>query len=185
MELTLASGNPHKADELTELLPSFSIILPKEKIPVEETGDTFFANSEIKAQSYHEKFNTPALADDSGLIVDALPGELGVKSARFGGDGLSDQDRTNLLLQKMEGVKNRSACFICVLCFYISSTERFFFEGRLQGKISLEARGEKGFGYDPVFIPRSKKDTLAMLPQWKKENSHRAKAARAALKFFK
>ena len=99
------------------------------------------------------KYGKPALADDSGLIVEALPGKLGIHTARYGGDGLSDRERWELLLNEMGEIEepNRSAFFCCVLCFYFSEDEIFFFEGRLQGKIGTSAKNVGGgFGYDPV-----------------------------------
>ena len=132
----------------------------------------------------------PVMADDSGLVVQALPNQLGIHTARFGGEGLSSFERNKLLINAMSSfsqLEERSAYFICVLCFYFSEEEFFFFEGRLEGNIDTEIKGEMGFGYDPVFIPTQSKESLslAMLPSWKREHSHRALACQHAQKFFK
>ena len=188
MNLFLASGNPHKAKEFKELLDEklFTIISAPQSIPVKEDGDTFLENSRQKAEVYYRKFKKSTLADDSGLVVEALPHELGVRSARLGGKGLSDKDRVELLLQKLQSFEEdkRKASFVCVLCFYLNPKELFFFEGHLNGRIAKEAQGEEGFGYDPVFLPENLKSTLAMNPDWKKQHSHRAKACQRACDFF-
>lgn len=188
MKVLLASGNAHKAEEFAELFDSeiIQVQAASEKIDVIEDGETFFANARKKAEAYFKKYNKPVMADDSGLVVEALPDELGLYSARFGGEGLTDKQRAELLLEKMKGVEVRSAYFICVLCFYLSAEEVYFFEGRMDGVIGDEYKGEFGFGYDPVFIPvhHDGYDTLAMIPKWKKENSHRSQACVAAQSFF-
>lgn len=190
LEITLASGNAHKAEEFASLFPGnvLSIVAASEKIEVIEDGATYRENALKKAMGYYEKFKCPVMSDDSGLDVEALPGELGIHTARFGGDNLSSQERNALLLKKLEGKEGeeRRAQFVCVLCFYLSPEEIFFFEGRLKGEISLEQQGEEGFGYDPVFFPEKAPEgkTLAEVPDWKGLNSHRSLACQAALKFF-
>ncbi|OUR93694.1 non-canonical purine NTP pyrophosphatase, RdgB/HAM1 family [Halobacteriovorax marinus] len=189
MKFILASGNPHKAEEFSELLDKdvIEVIAASEKLEVEENGKTYNENAFLKAKAYYDKFQVPVLADDSGLNVAALPEVLGIHSARYGGDGLNDQDRANLLLKNMEEQENRDAYFTCVLCFYISPQEIFFFEGRLSGLIGKEYKGEHGFGYDPVFhgLGPHVNESVAEVPEWKHENSHRAHACKSALKFFK
>ena len=155
--LILASGNAHKAGELADLFDPALITVSSapEKVAVEENGKSFEQNAYLKAAAYHQKFRRPTLADDSGLEVPALPGLLGIHSARFGGENLNDRERTQKLLEKLadkEGAE-RSARFVCALCFYFSEQEFFFFEGRMEGQIGTEDRGTHGFGYDPVFIP--------------------------------
>ncbi len=182
----LASGNAHKSEEFNTL---FDVELmgakaADQKIEVDETGETFNENAFLKAQAYYEKYQRPVISDDSGLVVQALPGELGVKSARFGGEGLSDTRRTALLLEKLQDAKDRSAYFVCVLCFYLNPKEVFFFEGRCMGSIASKMTGDQGFGYDPVFIPEGQKLSFAQDAEWKKANSHRAKAVSQAQKFF-
>lgn len=187
----LASGNEHKAEEFSKLFSPeiIKITASPKKVEVVEDGATFRENALKKAEGFFQALNSPVMADDSGLVVSYLPDELGIHTARFGGDGLVASERNQLLLERMKGVEGqtRQAYFICVLCFYISPKEIFFFEGRCNGQIAHEERGDKGFGYDPVFIPDGVDGelTLAELPEWKNENSHRAIACREAFKFFK
>lgn len=197
MEFMLASSNAHKAQELCELAEGSGIVVKAsvEKLTVIEDGISFQENAFKKAMAYFSKFQRPILADDSGLVVRYLPEELGVHSARFGGDGLSDEERARLLLKKLEGVEGqgeRAAYFVCHLCFVFSEKEVYFFEGRMNGEIAWAYRGSDGFGYDPVFVPEGQdsKDgqidkTLAELPEFKKQKSHRAIAMRYAKEFFK
>ena len=209
LELTVASGNSHKVEEFKKLFlnlgDSFSIIKSPKKIDVPETGSTYAENAFLKAKGHYDVLKRPVMSDDSGLEVRELPGELGIHSARFGGDGFTDSDRVKLLLEKLKGIpeEKREATFTCVLCFYLGPEETFFFEGKLNGSISEFISGENGFGYDPVFVPKDvnfdelksqgieikrnseKTLTLATIPSWKELHSHRAKAAYQAVKFFK
>jgi len=188
MELILASGNKHKAQEFQDLFAQapFKIAATATTLNVVENGSTFYENAFLKAQAYYQKFKAPVLADDSGLNVAALPQELGLKTARFGGDGLSAQERCELLLKKLIDVTSRDAYFICVLCFFLNPDEVFFFEGRLSGSIGHALDGEDGFGYDPVFLPEGLAGkTLAAEAVWKSKHSHRALAVSRALEFFK
>ncbi|WP_127718376.1 non-canonical purine NTP pyrophosphatase [Halobacteriovorax sp. HLS] len=189
MKFILASGNTHKAQEFSELLDPniLEVSAASEKLEVEENGVSYNENAFLKAKAYYDRFQLPVLSDDSGLNVAAIPNELGIHSARFGGDGLTDKDRALLLLEKMKNIDNRDANFTCVLCFYLNPQEIFFFEGRLQGKIGREYLGEHGFGYDPIFhgLGPFEDQTVAQVPEWKHENSHRSKACKSALKFFK
>ncbi|MBH48413.1 MAG: non-canonical purine NTP pyrophosphatase [Halobacteriovorax sp.] len=184
----LASGNAHKAEEFAELLSPeiVKVEAAEQKLDVVEDGESFQANALLKAQAYYQKFKVPVMADDSGLVVEALPGELGIHSARFGGEGLSDTDRVNLLLEKLKGVEERSAYFVCQLCCYFSPKEIYFFEGRLSGEIGHAPKGEHGFGYDPVFIPtKAGADvSFASDPEFKAKYSHRAVACQHAQSFF-
>ena len=184
----LATGNIHKLVEFTSLFNKniINLELSPKNLDIVESGETFQENALLKARGYFEEFKKPTLADDSGLVVEALPGELGIYSARYGGEGLSDEERVDLLLTSMKGSFRRSCYFICILCFCLKPDEIFFFEGRLQGNIAEEKRGEDGFGYDSIFIPlKSDGDkTLAELPEWKCLNSHRSKASKEAESFF-
>jgi len=187
MKFLLASTNSHKLKELMDL--GLDLEQAPKDLGIIESGLTFYENAKIKAQGYFEHFKKPALADDSGIIVEALPDELGVSSARFGGGTLTDLEKNQLLLKKLEGIEDRKAYFVCVLCFYLNPNEIFFFEGRLNGSISKEIKGDKGFGYDPVFIPEefvgsSEVLTLAMIPDYKSKNSHRVKALNISIQFF-
>ncbi|MFI5390425.1 MAG: non-canonical purine NTP pyrophosphatase [Bacteriovoracales bacterium] len=187
MKFLLASTNSHKLKELTDL--GLDLESAPKDLGIIESGLTFYENAKIKAQGYYDHFKKPTLADDSGIIVEALPNELGVSSARFGGGSLTDLEKNQLLLKKLEGIEDRKAYFVCVLCFYLNPNEIFFFEGRLNGSISKEIKGDKGFGYDPVFIPEefvgsSEVLTLAMIPDYKSKNSHRVKALNLSIQFF-
>jgi XTP/dITP diphosphohydrolase len=185
----LASGNAHKAEEFKELFQGTLTIGPAPKsIEVDETGKTFTENAFLKAKAYFDTFKSPALADDSGLVVEALPEILGIHSARFAPEFPDYSDKCKKLIELLEAKDNHSAYFVCVLCFYISPDEVYFFEGRVHGVIGKALRGQHGFGYDPVFIPERKEGdglSLAELPEWKNEFSHRAKASQSALNFFK
>lgn len=191
INLLLASGNPHKAEELTGLLGAeyFKIEVSADKIDVNETGATYTENALLKAEAYYKKYKRPVLSDDSGLNVDALPDELGIRSARFGGPGLDDSGRADALLKRMSEIslEKRKAHFTSVLCFYFCPDEIFFFEGKLHGHIGEKKMGSGGFGYDPVFHPNGENNekTVAMIPEWKAKNSHRANACKMATKFFK
>ncbi|MBT3584225.1 MAG: non-canonical purine NTP pyrophosphatase [Halobacteriovoraceae bacterium] len=191
LELLLASGNPHKAQEFAALFDRqlLSVNAAPSKIEVLEDGETYFENALKKATDYYSQFKVPVISDDSGLTVEALPGELGIFSARFGGPGLSDEQRVEHLLEKLGELEceKRNAYFSCVLCFYLGPEEIYFFEGRLDGAIATEASGEEGFGYDPVFIPKNLKSrqSVACDPGWKAANSHRALACQKANLFFK
>ena len=182
----LASSNVHKSEELNKLFDRelLAIKAAEIKISVEENGLTFNDNALLKAEAYYQKYKCPIVADDSGIIVNAIPEELGVTSARFGGEGLDDAGRSELLLKKLSDKSDRSAYFVCVLCFYLSPEEIFFFEGRCHGNITTEFQGNKGFGYDPIFKPIGHNFTFAADPNWKEINGHRAKAVAHAQTFF-
>jgi XTP/dITP diphosphohydrolase len=191
LDLILASGNAHKASEFATLFAGKINVKPApNSIDVIEDGVTYQENALIKARAYYEKFSAPALADDSGLTIEALPDILGVQSARFMPEAAEYQKKCEEILRRLNEAspQQRQAHFTCVLCFYLSPTEVFFFEGKVHGVIGESYRGDGGFGYDPIFVPtRSENDgkTLAELPIWKNENSHRARAAVSAMSFFK
>jgi len=184
----LGSGNAHKAQEFKELFRDTLVIEAAPRtLEVDETGATFTENAFLKAKAYFETYKTPALADDSGLVVEALPEILGVQSARFAPELPDYKDKNLKLLELLAPHSERKAYFVCVLCFYSGPEEYFFFEGRVHGVIGTQRKGTDGFGYDPVFVPdRPENDgkTLAELPEWKNSHSHRAKAVQAALSFF-
>lgn len=189
MKILIASGNNHKVEEFNQLfadLTEVSFVAAPEKLEVEEDGATYFENAYKKADAYYKKFQCPVLSDDSGLDVETLPDDLGIKSARFGGSGLDDKGRAMLLLKKLDGNENRKAKFTCVLCLYLSEDEQYFFEGHVPGEIGKQYRGNEGFGYDPVFIPLKGQvgATLAEQSEWKMKNSHRAAASKFLMDFF-
>lgn len=186
----LASGNKHKAEEFKELFEGkMGVNASPGTLEVDETGKTFTENALLKAKAYFDVYKVPTLADDSGLMLEAFPELLGVQSARFAPDLKEYSDKCNRILDfyHEKNPTSRNAYFVCVLCFYCSADEYYFFEGRVHGVIGEKLQGSKGFGYDPIFIPERKENdgaTLAELPEWKNEFSHRAKASRAALAFF-
>lgn len=188
----LASGNDHKAMEFSGLFSSsrVKIIAAEEKIDVIEDGETFRQNALLKAQAYFKQYNRPVMADDSGLVINNIPEIMGIHSARFGSAGSDFPQKCRELIDLLDQKKllsqdERSAYFVCVLCFYVSENEIFYFEGKLTGHIGNEAQGDQGFGYDPIFIPsKLENKTLAEDPDWKSLNSHRCKAVNTAIKFF-
>ena len=184
MKIVLASGNPGKAREVRAALLGMGVelLLPHEagiEFDVEETGSTYAENALIKARAACEASGLPALADDSGVEVDALPGELGVRSARFGGDVLDDSGRNALLLEKMREVPEaeRGARYACVLAFVKPDGWFGFFEGVLGGRILRAPRGEGGFGYDPLMYLPEHGCAVSELPlDLKNRISHRGLA---------
>ncbi len=185
----LASGNAHKAEEFKELFHGvLQISAAPKTLEVDETGKTYTENAFLKAKAYYDTYQVPALADDSGLNIEALPEILGVQSARFAPEFSDYKDKCQKVISLLSEKENRQAYFVCVLCFYLSPEEVYFFEGRVHGTIGFELKGTQGFGYDPIFIPERKEEdgkSLAELPEWKNEFSHRAKASQSALNFFK
>lgn len=146
---------------------------------VEEDGATFEENALKKARETARLTGIPAMADDSGLEVDALGGEPGIYSARYGGEGATDLDRNRLVLEKMQGIPDgkRTARFICVIAIVIPGGEERLARGTCEGEISREMRGDHGFGYDPVFYLPDRGATMAEIPLIEKNIiSHRARA---------
>lgn len=181
--VTLASRNPGKLAELAALcrgvlelrLPPEGLTLPE----IEEDQETYLGNAEKKARAVARVVGGPALADDSGLEVDALGGAPGVRSARYGGPGLDDAGRIALLLRELGNATNRRARFRCALVLAVSEEETIAAEGVLEGTIAHAPRGTGGFGYDPVFVLPDGR-TLAEVPAEEKNRiSHRAVAMRA------
>ena len=179
----MATKNQNKLREFREILEGIELVSESElgvDIDVEETGLTFEENSMLKAKAVYEKTGLPSLADDSGLSVDALSGEPGVYSARYGGEGLDDKGRVRLLLKNMEGIpgEKRGASFICAITM-VSDKGIVTANGECRGEILTEPVGENGFGYDPVFYVREYgKTTAQMSAEEKNSISHRGKALR-------
>lgn len=182
--IVFASANAGKAREFEAILgDEFEIILQGELgiESVEETGTTFEANSLLKARHAAAASGLPALADDSGIEVDALQGQPGVHSARYAGEGASDADNLQKLLDEMRDVPNgqRAARFRCVVTYVQSATDAgpLVADGRWEGSIARAASGSEGFGYDPVFIDAASGLTSAQLsPEEKNARSHRGQA---------
>lgn len=191
MRVVLASNNKNKLREMAQILKPFGMEVVSQKdagadFEVEENGTTFRENSEIKASAVYEKLNMPVIADDSGLVVDALGGAPGVYSHRFAGENASDKDRSLKVLSELENIPKdkRSARFICEICYIDENGEKHFFSGSCEGFIGNEERGENGFGYDPIFCVGDK--TLAeMTDDEKNKISHRGNALRLFNKYLK
>ena len=185
MKVVLASKNPHKLVEINKITEKFGIELVLQSelgidLDVEETGTTFEENSFIKAEAVMKATGLPALADDSGIAVDALNGEPGIYSARYGFDeNLDDWGRLLLLLKNTEHVPDgqRQAQFVCVITMVTPDGQVIQSRGEIHGELLREARGENGFGYDPIFYyPPYGKTTAEMSPEDKNQVSHRANA---------
>lgn len=182
MNLLVATTNQGKIKEIKDILSSLGItvITPPEinlQIEVKEDGATFAENASIKARAWSEASGMPALADDSGLCVDALGGRPGVLSARFAGPDADDSDNITLLLESLKGKEDRSARFVCAVALATVTGELITAGGEYEGVITHEPAGDKGFGYDPVFFDPSSGRTFAQLtPEEKNTRSHRRKA---------
>ncbi len=181
----LASGNLHKLREFREATAGRGLtVLGADEVgglpPVVEDGRTFAENAIKKATEVARRFDLPVIADDSGLSVSALGGAPGVRSARYAGPAASDRENLEKLLAEMRGVEDRRACFVCVLAVATRTGLHGTLEGRVEGRIARIARGERGFGYDPVFIPEGFEQTFAELPAAAKHRiSHRGRALQA------
>jgi XTP/dITP diphosphohydrolase len=196
MKILLATQNLGKFREIKRMLEPLSVevILPQEKLNVEEKGNSFMENAYIKAMAYFEKYRIPTLADDSGLVVPSLGGYPGVFSSRFysidwGGreEVQTSEDEANIrkLLRLMKNVSDRRAYFKAVLCLVLEEGLNIFSEGTCEGEIAHSPRGSGGFGYDPIFKPKFYEKTMAELsPQEKDLISHRGKALRKLKEFL-
>lgn len=188
MRYLLCSGNPGKVKEIRELLPPgielatlADFNLPKD---LPETGRTFAENALQKARLGHQESGLPAIADDSGLEVEALGGAPGVDTAFYAGAEKDDKANVAKLLRELEGVADRRARFRTVIALVDGEGEHLF-EGEVQGRIALEARGANGFGYDPVFMPESSEFTFGELPaETKNAISHRSHAVWKLARFL-
>lgn len=190
MELILASNNQGKLREIRQLLAPLGLKVKTAaqagfSEDVEETGDTFEANANLKACTVAQALGLPALADDSGLAVEALGGAPGVYSARYAGPGASDAERSAKLLRELAEVpeEKRAAAFVCVMACCLPSGQVLTAQGRLEGRIALEPAGSNGFGYDPVFELPERGCTVAQLSAEEKNAiSHRGRALRELAK---
>ena len=182
MKFVLASQNKHKLVEMDAILSNYGVevVLQSElgvHIDVEETGTTFAENAMLKAKAVMEATGLPAIADDSGVCVDALNGAPGIYSARYGGEGLDDIARYRLLLANMSGQTNRAAHFTSAIACIFPNGDTLEAEGICPGTIAFAPMGNGGFGYDPVFfLPQLKKTYAQLTPEEKAEVSHRGKA---------
>ena len=156
--IVIASNNAGKLREIRDILQplGFTVVSQREagiSIEVEENGETFAENAALKARAVYKALHCPVIADDSGLLVDALDGAPGVHSHRFAGEGATDADRNAKLLELLDGVpaEKRTARFECVLCYVDAAGETHFFSGTCEGRIGTAPAGKNGFGYDPLF----------------------------------
>ena len=180
MKVFIATGNKKKIDEIKPLLKDFEVLSIADGInipEVEENSDTFEGNSQKKALEIAKFLNMVAIADDSGLMVDALEGAPGVYSARYAGENANDSDNNKKLIQNLKGIGNRKAKFVSVISVAKPNGEVHSFRGEVEGLILDEARGNSGFGYDPYFYYVAYGKTFAELELSEKNAiSHRARA---------
>ena len=185
MKLVLASKNQKKLKELRDILSAQGVEVVSEAevgvdVDVEETGTTFAENAYLKAHAVMEATGLPAVADDSGLCVDALNGAPGVYSARYGGPELDDVGRYRLLLENMRGQLDRRCKFVSAICCCFPDGSKVEAEGACAGTLAYAPRGEDGFGYDPIFfLPEQKKTFAQLTAEEKNAISHRGKALAA------
>lgn len=188
----VATGNPGKLREVSSILEGmpFEVVSLKDlsiSMEVEETGETFEENAILKATAYCERAGMLTMSDDSGLVVDSLGGRPGVLSARYGGEGLTDEERVELLLGELEGVawEERTARFRCVIALAWPEGRVETVDGVVEGVIQYEPEGENGFGYDPVFHLPQRGCTMAQLETSDKNRiSHRGQAVMKAAKLL-
>lgn len=185
MKLVLASDNKNKLREFRTLFENFGVELISKAESgfteeVEETGETFAENARIKAEAVMRATGLAAIADDSGLCVDALNGAPGVYSARYGGEGLDDRGRYMLLLSSLRGAPTRAAHFACAVACAFPNGDTLTAEGDCHGTIAFAPMGDGGFGYDPIFFVPSLRKTFAQLTAEEKNAiSHRGNALRS------
>lgn len=192
MKILLATNNRDKRREISGVLSSdrIELVFPESlaKTPpfVVEDGFSYEENSLKKARAFSLWAGMSALADDTGLEISSLSGEPGVFSARYAGEKASYEDNVRLLLENLKDQSDRKAKFVCVICLYTFLKESFFFRGEIEGSISFLPSGNKGFGYDPVFVPDGHGVSFAEMPEeLKNKISHRAKALEAFSRWLK
>jgi XTP/dITP diphosphohydrolase len=186
-ELAVASRNAHKLREIARICAAWPVIWttvesdPREFPDVEETGDTYLENALLKARAVSEALGLPALADDSGIEVDALGGAPGPRSARYAGEGATDGQNLRRLVQSLAGIpgSGRTARYRCVAVVAWPGGPEVHAEATSEGTLITKARGERGFGYDPIFVPAGWDRTMAELTDGEKDRiSHRGRALR-------
>jgi len=186
----LASGNAHKIEELRQVLAPLNIELKStqdvsDPMDVEEDQPDLKGNALKKAKAWYDEMGLPSIADDTGLEVEALGGAPGVYSARYAGENPSYDDNVEKLLRELKGKENRKAQFRTVIAF-VDGDKELFFEGVCKGEINQERRGEKGFGYDPVFVPEGYQETFAELSSEEKNKiSHRGRAVQKFIEYLR
>ncbi len=189
MELVFATNNKNKLKEIEDLLPESFHIKGLSHFDfyddIPETGSTLEDNARQKSIFIHKKFKVNCFSDDTGLEIDALNGEPGVYSARYAGEQRDSLENMNLVLKKLDGVSSRKARFRTVISLILEEKE-YLFEGIVEGDIATEPKGDKGFGYDPIFTPTGYAKTFAELGLGEKNKiSHRAVAFNKLIDFLK
>ncbi len=185
MKAVFASRNPHKAEQVARLLPDIELVSLADVAPdldLPEPHDTFRDNALEKARRVADATHSPAIADDSGIEVDALEGAPGVRSARFAGEDATDEDNNRKLVDLMRDVpeNDRTCRYKCVAVLVAPDGRELIAEGSCEGRVILEGRGELGFGYDPHVIPEGETRTMGEIPlEEKLKFSHRGRAFRA------
>jgi XTP/dITP diphosphohydrolase len=185
VRFVLATRNAHKLRELAAVLAPHDLEpLPREVELPEETGTSFAENALLKASAAAAATGRPAIADDSGIVVEALGGAPGIYSARYAGEGATDEQNLAKLLDELRDRSDRRAAYVCALALVDPRGGQEVFEGRCEGTLSADPRGTGGFGYDPAFVPDDRPPgdarTMAELaPEEKDAISHRGRAARA------
>ena len=187
-KLVFATQNEGKYNEVKKLIPSVIRLLSLDDLnfcgEIEETGKTLKQNAKIKSDFIYKNYNTNCFADDSGLEIDSLKGLPGVYSARFAGNNCKSQDNIEKVWRLLTGYKNTNAKLKSVFSLNING-KTFFFEGKIEGKIIFDQRGQNGFGYDSIFIPNGHKKTFAELDLIEKNKiSHRSKALKKLIIFL-
>lgn len=187
MDILLASHNQHKYQEIKAILKATKLNLLSlsdlnDHDEVEETGQSFEENAYLKANYYYQKYHMPVIADDSGLVT-SLDGKPGIFSSRYSGLNATDLENNLKLLFDLKNITDRSAYFICVICF-IFHDQVYYFTGKLTGKIAYDMRGEEGFGYDPLFILPDGSRLSELKIQEKNKISHRSQALNQWFKFL-
>jgi XTP/dITP diphosphohydrolase len=190
MKLLIATGNSHKLEEFRRILAPLGIeaVSPADvnaSVDVDETGETFEANAELKARAFYKATGLPSVADDSGLCVDAMDGRPGVLSARYMGD-VSHEEKIKGILREMIGIpdEERAAQFVAAICCVIDDDTTLAVRGECEGRIGYAPRGHDGFGYDPIFYVGER--SFAELSDGEKDaQSHRGKALRAFAEMLK
>lgn len=186
-EICFVTSNNNKIKEVQSLIKNQKLISLKDlnfNQEIKETESTIKKNSFIKADFIFNKYGVNCFSDDSGLQVDALDNQPGVKSARYAGKNASSNDNVDLLLENLKDIKDRRAKFITFICLIINSDVKFF-EGMIRGNITHTRRGDNGFGYDPIFAPDGYKKTFAEMPfEYKNSISHRAIATKKLIKYL-
>jgi XTP/dITP diphosphohydrolase len=188
MDLVLSTRNSHKLREFEPLMAPHRVLpLPEHVDLPPETGETFAENAMTKARAAAEATGQVAIADDSGIAAAALGGRPGVYSARYAGESASDEENLAKLLREVPGDGDRRVAYVCALAYVEPGGEEHVVEGRCEGTLAHEPRGDGGFGYDPAFLPADRDDgrTMAELtPEEKDAISHRGRAARALLQWL-